>query len=313
MLINTKTRKLSFALSILLLLVSILGLSLKGLNWGIDFSGGYITEFTTSQSVAHTEMESQLAQVIDTEFNLTSAQDDTYWIVRNAEASSINENIQWTTDLSKKLNEELSPAKSDEALIVITPMDSDFIDSQIGEELIEQGGLSLMAALLVVLIYLATRYEWRFALGAIWALLHDVIIVIGLFAWLQLEMNLTVLAAFLAIVGYSLNDSIVLLDKIREFMQVDSGSEINELVNKSIYSTLGRTLITSGTTLITISAIWWLAGLSLNEFSIALFAGILVGTFSSIGISATLPVLLGIKSDYFIQKENELMKLREEP
>ncbi|MCW8997600.1 MAG: protein translocase subunit SecF, partial [Kangiellaceae bacterium] len=239
--------------------------------------------------------------------------DDIYWIVRSAEVSSINSNNNWVEKLSQSLNSENSLFSNGGASQIITPMDSDFIDSQIGEELIEQGGLSLMAALLVVLVYLATRYEWRFALGAIWALLHDVIIVIGLFAWLQLEMNLTVLAAFLAIVGYSLNDSIVLLDKIREFMHIDSSSEINELVNKSIQATLGRTLITSGTTLITISAIWWLAGLSLNEFSVALFAGILVGTFSSIGISATLPVLLGIKSDYFIQKEHELMKLREEP
>ena len=313
MIINTKIRQVSFAFSIVLLLISILGLALKGINWGIDFSGGYITEFTTSHPVENDRMKEHLAQIVETDFNLTSAQDDTYWIIRNAEVSSINTNNEWIAKLSASLNSESPLVNNDGLAQVITPMDSDFIDSQIGEELIEQGGLSLMAALLVVLVYLATRYEWRFALGAIWALLHDVIIVIGLFAWLQLEMNLTVLAAFLAIIGYSLNDSIVLLDKIREFMHIDSNSEMNELVNRSIHVTLGRTLITSGTTLVTISAIWWLAGLSLNEFSIALFAGILVGTFSSIGISSTLPVLLGIKSDYFIQKERELIKLREEP
>lgn len=313
MIITTKIRQLSFVFSIVLLLISILGLSLKGLNWGIDFNGGYITEFTTSHPVENDRMNMHLAEIVKTDFKLTSAQDDTYWIVRNAEVSSINTDKAWVAKLTTSLESKSQLTDQGEMRQVITPMDSDFIDSQIGEELIEQGGLSLMAALLVVLVYLATRYEWRFALGAIWALLHDVIIVIGLFAWLQLEMNLTVLAAFLAIIGYSLNDSIVLLDKIREFMHIDPHSEINHVVNRSIHSTLGRTLITSGTTLITISAIWWLAGVSLAEFSVALFAGILVGTFSSIGISATLPVLLGIKSDYFLQKEQALMKLREEP
>jgi len=153
------------------------------------------------------------------------------------------------------------------------------------------------------------RFEWRLAAGSVIALFHDVIIVLGLFAWLDLSFDLTILASLLAIIGYSLNDSIIVGDKVREIMKRNSEKDVNSIINLAIKATIVRTLITSGTTLATILAIWLFAGESLAGFSISLFCGVLVGTFSSIAISATVPQLLGLTGDYYLKKEQEICPL----
>ena len=162
---------------------------------------------------------------------------------------------------------------------------------------------------MVILLYLSLRFEWRFAAGSVIALFHDVIIVLGLFAWFDISFDLTILASLLAIIGYSLNDSIIIGDKVREIMKRTNDKNIDSIINQAIKSTIARTLITSGTTLTTILAIWIFAGEYLSGFAIALFSGVLVGTFSSIAISATVPQLLGLTSDYYHKKEQEVCQL----
>jgi len=186
-------------------------------------------------------------------------------------------------------------------------LSSSYLGSQVGDELFEQGYLALFAAMVAVMLYLAMRFEWRLALGAVAALFHDIIIVVGLFAWLQLEFNLTVLASLLAIIGYSLNDSIIVGDRVRELLRIETAQNlaVDKVINNAISSTLTRTLITSGTTLATVASIWLLAGAPLQGFSIALFAGIVVGTLSSICIAATLPQLLGLSAQNYKVKLDE--------
>jgi len=287
-------------LSIVFIAISLLGLFSKGLNFGIDFSGGYITEFSTSVSIDQVDMQQLIKEKINGEYILTSAEGETLWSVREPDN---DENTAQAKTSKNWLNELSSSTEFESKGINVTPLDSDYLDSQVGKELIEQGGLAMLTALIIILIYLSARFEWRFALGAILALFHDLIVVLGVFAWTQLEFNLTVLASLLAIVGYSLNDSIIVADRIRELMRVNNDNSLSQLINTAIGSTLTRTLITSGTTLTTISAVWWLAGASLEGFSVALFAGILVGTFSSVCISATFPELVGLKVDFYKTKK----------
>jgi len=298
----TLTRYIGMYFSIAVLVVSLSGLFSKGLNLGIDFTGGFITEFSTSESIDQSDMQSILENTIEESFILSSGDDGTNWIVRQPDSSDGNTKQAWIDEMK-----EAPFFKAN--TIQIEALDSDYIGTQIGKELIDQGGLAMLTTLIIIMLYLSARFEWRFALGAILALFHDVIAVMGLFAWTQLEFNLTVLASLLAILGYSLNDSIIVADRIRELMRQNKDSTLRNIVNTAIGSTLTRTLITSGTTLATIVSLWWLAGAPLEGFSVALFAGILVGTYSSICISATFPELVGLDIDHYkvsLETENDL-------
>ncbi len=300
----TRIRFIGLYLSITVIVVSLSGVFAKGLNMGIDFTGGFITEFSTSEPVSQNDMQEILGDKIQGNFILTSADKETNWMVRQPDTIDGNTSKSWI----KELKDE---ASFQENAIQIEALDSDFIGTQIGKELINQGGLAMLTALIIIMLYLSARFEWRFALGAILALFHDVVAVIGIFAWTQLEFNLTVLASLLAIIGYSLNDSIIVADRIRELMRQNKDSTLSNLVNAAISSTLTRTLITSGTTLATMGSLWWLAGAPLEGFSVALFAGILLGTFSSIFISATFPELVGLDVEYYkVKKEQNESSLK---
>ncbi len=270
-----------------LVLLSLCALSLKGLNLGLDFTGGYLTEFTSEQTLSKKEMAERLSAFLPSSFSLSSAEHGHLWTVRQADNKLNTLGADWLTSFAQ--DNELS----------ITPLDAMYLGSQVGDELIEQGVLAFFLALLMIMFYLSLRFEWRFALGAIVALFHDVIIVLGVFSYLGLTFDLTILASLLAIIGYSLNDSIVLADKLRELMKAKHDKPLDELINLAVSKTITRTLITSGTTLATIVAIWCVAGPSLTGFAIALFTGIIVGTFSSVVISATVPKYLGLTADYF--------------
>ncbi|BDF94103.1 protein-export membrane protein SecF [Pseudoalteromonas sp. KAN5] len=242
--------------------------------------------------INQSELTEKLSIYHDGDFILT-AQSSQHFQLREAEQVK---NSGWITSLTE-----------DESLGVEV-VSSSYLGSQVGDELFDQGCLALFAAMVAVMIYLALRFEWRLALGAVIALLHDVIIVVGLFSWLQLDFNLTVLASLLAIIGYSLNDSIIVADRVRELLRLDTNKQlasVNTVIDESIKSTLTRTLITSGTTLATVASVWLLAGAPLQGFSIALFTGIVVGTLSSICIAATLPQLLGLKHENYQVKVDE--------
>ncbi|MDO7084876.1 protein translocase subunit SecF [Pseudocolwellia sp. AS88] len=293
----SKFRVISLYFATALVIFSLAGVFSKGLNLGLDFTGGYLTEFTTQESVNKADMETLLTDYLPDTFGLASADNGTHWSVQQADNDISLKGKTWLTDFSQQSG------------LNITPQDSIYIGSQVGDELIDQGGLALITAVIVILLYLSFRFEWRLAAGSVIALCHDVIVVLGLFAWLGIEFDLTIVASLLAIIGYSLNDSIIVGDKIREIMKRNSGASIENIVNLAIKSTIVRTLITSGTTLATIMAIWIFAGESLSGFAISLFTGILIGTFSSITISATVPQLIGLSADYYNKKDEEVCAL----
>ncbi|MFT6345707.1 MAG: preprotein translocase subunit SecF [Paraglaciecola sp.] len=295
--ILSKFRLTSFYFAAVFILFSLLGLFNHGLNLGLDFTGGYLTEFSTEQSITQNKMEGLLTSYLPDTFQLSSAENGTHWSVQQADNDISLKGKTWLTEFSEKSG------------LIITPQDAIYIGSQVGEELINQGGLALLASVIVILLYLSFRFEWRLAAGSVIALFHDVIIVLGIFAWFEISFDLTILASLLAIIGYSLNDSIIVGDKIREIMKRNNETDIDSIINLAIKSTIVRTLITSGTTLATILAIWFFAGESLAGFSIALFTGILVGTFSSIAISATVPQLFGLKANYYQRKEEDICQL----
>jgi len=283
---GTRLRFMGMLLSAMLVLLSVFTLTQKGLNFGLDFTGGYLTEFTTSQSVELKELQSFIAKNHNGEFELT-AQGNSHFQLREAPSASTTANsLDWQSAVTQ--NDDINAQV----------LSSAYIGSQVGDELFDQGCLAMFAAMISVMIYLAVRFEWRLALGSVVALVHDLILVLGLFSLLQIEFNLTVLASLLAIIGYSLNDSIIVGDRVRELLRVKSNNVLSSatIINNAIKSTLTRTLITSGTTLATVASVWLLAGAPLQGFAIALFTGIVVGTFSSICIAATLPELLGLSA-----------------
>lgn len=283
---GTRLRFIGMLLSAILVLLSVFTLTQKGLNFGLDFTGGYLTEFTTSQSVELKELKSFIAKNHSGEFELT-AQGNSHFQLREAPSASTTANsLDWQSAVTQ--NDDINAQV----------LSSAYIGSQVGDELFDQGCLAMFAAMIAVMIYLAVRFEWRLAVGSVVALVHDLILVLGLFSLLQIEFNLTVLASLLAIIGYSLNDSIIVGDRVRELLRVQSNNVLSPatIINNAIKSTLTRTLITSGTTLATVASVWLLAGAPLQGFAIALFTGIVVGTFSSICIAATLPELLGLSA-----------------
>ncbi len=294
-----KTNKTGFTLaryiglysSVALILLSLLAMQLKGFNFAVDFTGGVVTEIQTDQQVSQKHLQTALSKVIKEPFSLSYAGSDSQWSIRQAISG---DKMPETSLLMDKVESDFS----------IKVLSSSVIGPQVGDELFEAGGLAILASLIAMLIYLSLRFEWRLASGAVVALFHDIIIVLGVFSWLQIEFDLTVLAALLAVIGYSLNDSIVISDRIREMLRGKTAKgSLNEIINRAILSTLTRTLITSGTTLGTVSAIWLLAGQPLQGFSIALFVGIVVGTFSSVCLSATVPELLNLKREHYQIKE----------
>ena len=283
---GTRLRFIGMLLSAMLVLLSVFTLTQKGLNFGLDFTGGYLTEFTTSQSVELKELQSFIAKNHNGEFELT-AQGNSHFQLREAPSASATANsLDWQSAVTQ--NDDINAQV----------LSSAYIGSQVGDELFDQGCLAMFAAMIAVMLYLAVRFEWRLAVGSVVALVHDLILVLGLFSLLQIEFNLTVLASLLAIIGYSLNDSIIVGDRVRELLRVQSNNVLSPatIINNAIKSTLTRTLITSGTTLATVASVWLLAGAPLQGFAIALFTGIVVGTFSSICIAATLPELLGLSA-----------------
>jgi preprotein translocase subunit SecF len=296
---GTRLRFMGMLLSAILVLISVFTLAQKGLNFGLDFTGGYLTEFTTSQSIELKQLKTFIAKNHNGEFELT-AQGNSHFQLREAPSISTTANsVDWQSAVTQ--NDDINAQV----------LSSTYIGSQVGDELFEQGCLALFSAMIAVMLYLAIRFEWRLALGSVIALVHDLILVLGMFSLLQIEFNLTVLASLLAIIGYSLNDSIIVGDRVRELLRVKLNASISvpSIINSAIKSTLTRTLITSGTTLATVASVWVLAGAPLQGFAIALFTGIVVGTFSSICIAATLPELLGLSAKNYEIKIDEKTKI----
>ncbi|MEL4295400.1 protein translocase subunit SecF [Shewanella xiamenensis] len=279
----TKWRYISSAISIFLMLASLTIIGVKGFNWGLDFTGGVVTEVQLDKRITTSELQPLLNAAYQQEVAVISASEPGRWVLRYADTAQSNVDIAQT----------LAP------LGEVQVLNTSIVGPQVGKELAEQGGLALLVAMLAILGYLSYRFEWRLASGALFALVHDVIFVLAFFALTQMEFNLTVLAAVLAILGYSLNDSIIIADRIRELLIAKPKLAIQEINNQAIVATFSRTMVTSGTTLMTVGALWIMGGGPLEGFSIAMFIGILTGTFSSISVGTSLPEFLGLAPEHY--------------
>ena len=286
-----RPRKIASALSILLVVLSIFSLSFKGLNAGLDFTGGTLIEIKLSQSTNLEEIREVLGSKLEDDFQVSyfgSEQDVLIKIPGGSENNLSDEIVaamkgSFQFDLRRK----------------------DFIGPQIGEELRDQGGLGILAAMLVMMVYIMFRFQFKFAIGALLALIHDVLIVLGIFSLFYIGFNLTVLAAILAVIGYSLNDTIVVSDRIRENYRKKRKSDNVDVINRSLNQMLGRTLITSLTTLLVLFALLILGGDFIQNFAIALICGVVVGTYSSIYVLCNNLILMNLNFDDLAIKKSE--------
>jgi preprotein translocase subunit SecF len=289
-------RRLTAALSLGLVLLSIGSIATRGLNFGIDFTGGTLIEAGYPQAV---KLEDVRSAMHDADFDMAQVQyfgastDVLVRIAPQAERSSAQLSEQVMAALSQQ-----NPGVEKRRV--------EFVGPQIGKELTEQGGLAMLYALIGILIYIIIRFQWRLAPGAVIALVHDVIITVGFFSVLQLDFDLTVLAALLAVIGYSLNDTIVVFDRIREnFRKLRKGTS-HEIINTSINQTMSRTIMTGVTTLLVLVALYLLGGEIMEGFALALIIGIVVGTYSSIFVASSSALALGLsKADLMSRPKPE--------
>lgn len=290
-------RQIALAFSILLIIASVSSLAMKGLNFGLDFTGGTLVEVAYPQSADLNKIRNRLENagfgdaVVQ---NFGSSKDVLVRLAPRENTSS--------QSLGDKI---LTSLKEDDADVIMRRQE--FVGPQVGDELREDGGLAMLIALFFILVYVMARFEYRFALGSIAALIHDVIITIGVFSFFQIDFDLTVLAAVLAVIGYSLNDTIVVFDRIRENFRLMRKKDPGEIVNASLNQTLSRTMMTSVTTLIVVLAMFFLGGELIHAFAIALIIGILVGTYSSIYVASSMVITLKITAESMmpVKKEGE--------
>ncbi|MFZ0468730.1 MAG: protein translocase subunit SecF [Thiogranum sp.] len=290
-------RKLAMGFSLILILISLVMLFTRGLSFGIDFTGGTLIEVAYPDAVELGGIRDVLQEAGFSDIQVQhfgTARDVLVRIAPRADTASAK--------LSDDVMTALKGADS-----AVEKRRVEFVGPQVGGELTEQGGLAVLYSLIGILIYVAMRFEYRFSLGAVAALIHDVIITLGVFSLFQVEFDLTVLAAILAVIGYSLNDTIVVFDRIREnFRKMRKGSP-TQIMNASINQTLSRTLMTSGTTMLVLVALFLLGGEIIHSFALALIVGVFVGTYSSIFVAGALSLALGVsKADLMtVDKEGK--------
>jgi preprotein translocase subunit SecF len=290
-----RRRKLAGIFSIALVLASIGLLIVRGLNFGVDFTGGVLVEVGYPEAVELNPVRDALAQGGFNQAVVQHFGSAREVLVRLPQAQEGNP-AQMSASVMNALRQMNSAVEMRRV---------EFVGPAVGEELREDGGLAVLFALIAILIYVAMRFEWRLALGSVMALVHDVMIVLGVFALLQAEFDLSVLAAVLAVIGYSLNDTIVVFDRIREnFRRMRKGSPV-EIVNRSLNQTLSRTLMTSVTTMLVLIALFFLGGEIIHGFSLALILGVFIGTYSSIYVASTAALALGISKQDLMQVVKE--------
>jgi preprotein translocase subunit SecF len=269
--------------SLLLVVLSIGSLFVNGLSLGLDFTGGTSIELEYAEAPNLEEVRTQLVEAGYPRAVVVAYGADTDIMVR----------VQGdTANLADDITQVLNTGAHE-----VTIKQSSFIGPQVGEELRDDGGMGLIFALIVVMAYVAMRFQFKFAIGAVIALVHDVIIVLGVFSVLQLDFDLTVLAALLAVIGYSLNDTIVVYDRVRENFRIVRDMTVKEIIDYSLTQTLGRTLMTSGTTIVVLLALFFVGGEMIHNFALALLVGIGVGTYSSVYVASTILLLLNVNQE----------------
>lgn len=300
-------RKAAAVLSIVLLLVSIASLVFNGMKMGLDFTGGTQIEVYYAEAADLNQVREVLAAEGYENFEVVFFGSNHDVLVRLQESAEIS-----NAEQANQTGDRVVALLQDNSDVEVTLRRSEFVGSVVGQELVEQGGMGMLVALGMVMLYIAIRFQFKFAIGAVAALAHDVIITLGFFSVTQFDFDLTVLAAVLAVIGYSLNDTIVVFDRIRENFRILRKTEPLDVINISITQTFSRTLVTSFTTLLVLLALVTVGGESIKGFSIALIVGIVVGTYSSIYVAANVLLRMEISKEDLMpppKEEGELDSL----
>lgn len=286
-------RFVAVVISAILLIVSIGSLAVNGLQFGLDFTGGLQVEAGFAQPA---DLEAIRKELAITGF------DDAKIVHFGAETEVM---VRMQQELTTGVESQVLTALKQTTAGDVTIKRIEFVGPQVGGELRDQGGIGMLFALAVVMIYVAMRFQFKFSVASVAALVHDVILVLGFFSLFQLDFDLTVLAAVLAVIGYSLNDTIVVFDRIRENFRKIRKVDAAEVVNISLTQTLGRTLVTSLTTMLVLLALFFVGGELIHSFSIALIIGILVGTYSSIYVAANILLFMNVTKEDLMEPVKE--------
>ncbi len=292
-------RKYAMIFSAILLISSIASISFQGLKFGIDFTGGTLIELGYEKTA---DLEDIRLKLSEGDFKGTNVQyfgSDTEVLIQ-LEPQKVS-SAKLSSSIIRMLGDGIDVRRVE------------FVGPKVGEELTNDGGLAMLYALIGILIYVAFRFEYRFALGSIAALVHDVIITLGIFSILQIEFDLTVLAAILAVIGYSLNDTIVVFDRIRENFLSTRQVEAEPIINEALNQTLSRTLMTSLTTLLVLLALFYLGGEVIHSFAGALLIGVIIGTYSSIYVASSMILAMGISKEDMLPSEKEKKEIDARP
>jgi len=297
-------RNIALSFSAILILISIFSLYTRGLNLGIDFTGGYLIEAGYTQPVELDPVRNALSNSDFTDAVVQHFGTSKDILVRIAPREGVN-----------------SASISDNVLSILKGISADtvemrrieFVGPQVGEELREQGGLALLIALFGIMIYVALRFQMKSAFGAILALVHDVVITVGVFSVTQIQFDLSVLAAIMAVIGYSLNDTVVVLDRIRETFRTQRKGSAAEILNISINSTLSRTIMTSVTTLLVLLSLYFLGGEVIHGFAFALIVGVFIGTYSSIYVASNSLMMMGVSKIDFLEEAKKEAEIDDMP
>ena len=285
-----RLRFIALVLSASFIILSLATISIQQLQLGLDFTGGTLVEVGFTETVDPEEIRAYLeGKQIDAQVQAFGSDRDLLIKIPSSE------NIENANIVIDSLQQQYS----------FQLRRSGFVGPQVGDELRDQGGLGLLAALIVMMVYIMFRFQYKFAIGAVVALFHDVLIVLGIFSILRLEFDLSVLAALMAVIGYSLNDTIVVSDRIRENFRVKRKLNSEQVINRSLNNTLGRTLITSLTTLLVLFSLLFLGGEIIRNFAIALSIGVVVGTYSSIYVLTNVLLLMNISADDLAERTRD--------
>jgi preprotein translocase subunit SecF len=298
-------RRITALMSSIFVLISIISLFARGLDLGLDFTSGTSVRLSFAQSVNINDISSKLSAAgYDDAVVVSFGSDRDIRVILGVDESIDQEDqASQAVEVGEKIAALMQSGSQSEVVL----LGSDYVSAKVGTELAEQGGLGMLVALAIITVYIAIRFQFKFSVGAVVALGHDLIITLGIFSLTGMEFNLNTLAAMLAIIGYSLNDTIVVSDRIREnFRRMRKGSPL-EMVNASLNQTFSRTIVTSFTTLLVLFSILFVGGDSTEGFAIALIIGVLIGTYSSIYVASNVILLMNVT------REDLMLPIKEDP
>ena len=283
-----KVKNIATILSILAIISSLFFLVYKNLNFGIDFKGGTLIEIKKDENLSIAEIRNQLSELNIGDIQIQTFGSDDIILIRIENSKNLDTNA----DMSSI--ELIRSSLGNDVIIQRT----EIVGPKVSSELIQKGIIAIIIAVFLMLFYIWVRFEWQFSIGAVTALIHDVMITMGIFSFLQIEFNLSIIAALLTIIGYSMNDTVVVYDRIRENLRKYKQMNIFDLINQSLNETMSRTLLTSVTTLLALFSLYFLGGEVLKGFTLAMIIGVFIGTYSSVFIASQIILYLNVKRDW---------------